>query len=81
MSDATHSHRIEEIPALPVGADGYYETYLGASPPPWSLARTWEVQIIHARGVACTQVQMPWEFIPIILKRWHPCQFLFSTWS
>ena len=59
MSDATHSHRIEEIPALPVGADGYYETYLGASPPPWSLARTWEVQIIHARGVACTQVQMP----------------------
>jgi hypothetical protein len=54
-----HFYQLEETAAQPVGREGIYETVLPVSTPPFSNSTLWKVAIIHARGVACLDFEMP----------------------
>jgi hypothetical protein len=53
MEAATRSHEIATYTNEPVGPDGALELEIDAAPPAWSVSDTWEVIVIHSRGVAC----------------------------
>ncbi len=57
--DAQHSRRIEELPSQPIGADGRYTTKARLDHLPDATSTQWQIQIIHARGVACTEITLP----------------------
>ncbi len=56
----THSRRVEIWSSDPVGADGHFvyeEPELRSLP--GSASNHWKIQIVHLRGVACTEVTLP----------------------
>lgn len=57
-----HRHRIEDLSADPVAADGCFTiTVDGVLPLPDATSDTWQVILIHARGAACRTVTLPAE--------------------
>ncbi len=55
-----HFSQIEEQPVQPADANGYYAyEALGLRPLPGSTVNQWQVQAVHKRGVACSQVLLP----------------------
>ncbi len=54
-----HFYQLEEKATQPVSQEGIYETVLPAFTPPFSHSTLWEVAVIHARGVACLDFEMP----------------------
>jgi hypothetical protein len=57
---ATHSTKIEARPVQGVNADGTFSWDETLTPPTGAegSAVTWNVAIVHSRGVACTQVKV-----------------------
>ncbi len=55
---AQRRHKIEERPLRPVGPDGRFVFREGLLPLPGSTTNRWEIQIVHARGVACAEVTL-----------------------
>lgn len=54
-----NSTRIEEFPAQPAGPDGHFVMRDQLAPPPGSATTHWQIQIVHSRGVACTEITLP----------------------
>lgn len=54
-----NSIRIEEFPAQPIGEDGRFERWEQLTPPEGATSAHWQIQIIHAHGVACTDLTLP----------------------
>ena len=55
-----HFSQIEEHPAQQANANGYYSYEVsGLRALPGSTVNQWQIQIVHARGVACTEVTLP----------------------
>lgn len=51
---------IESFPVDTVGEDGVFEfTQPGLTPLDDTTANKWEVKVVHARGVACTEITLP----------------------
>lgn len=51
---------IESFPVDAVGEDGTFEfIQTGLTPLDETAANTWEVKVIHGRGVACTEITLP----------------------
>jgi hypothetical protein len=52
--------RIEGLPVAGADSDGHFVYQMGGlGPLPGSTRNQWQIQIIHARGVACTDVTLP----------------------
>jgi hypothetical protein len=52
--------RIEGLPVAGADADGHFVTQIaGLGPLPGSTRNQWQIQVIHSRGVACTDVTLP----------------------
>lgn len=54
-----HFYQLEERATQPVSREGIYKTVLPVSTPPFSHSTLWRVAVIHARGVACLDFEMP----------------------
>lgn len=55
-----YEHQNEVRPVQPVGSDGRFELKeRGLEPLPGSLTNRWTIKVVHARGVACTEVTLP----------------------
>ncbi|MDL1896054.1 hypothetical protein FBQ82_07265 [Anaerolineae bacterium CFX7] len=55
-----HFSQTEEQPVQQADVNGHYAyEVLGLRPLPGSTVNQWQVQVVHKRGVACSQVILP----------------------
>jgi hypothetical protein len=59
VTEATSTLTIEVGPTEPIGPEGRFKAIQRGLEPREDGVNQWDIKIIHARGVACTRVELP----------------------